>query len=177
MQSVDVTDDREAALEALVGDVESLAVINTRTTPFLAIGSHDEIADHLRECRRRWNISYFTVRDIESFAPVIERLRDDRRRCAGRRFIRVQHGAQASVRLGSRTEVLDHPCRDHRREPCRLDGIAVLQVVGEEATRERIARTRGVDQVVRRRRNMGGDALVENDAPSASSLSMTSDCG
>ena len=45
------------------------------TTPFLAIGTADEIADHLLACRRRWGISYFTVRSIDEFAPVIERLR------------------------------------------------------------------------------------------------------
>jgi hypothetical protein len=44
-------------------------------TPFLALGRTDEIADHLLACRARWGISYFTVREIESFAPVIETLR------------------------------------------------------------------------------------------------------
>ena len=45
------------------------------TTPFLALGTHDEIAAHLLECRRRWGISYFTVRSITDFAPVIARFR------------------------------------------------------------------------------------------------------
>jgi len=76
VQVVNVTDDREAALAETVGEVESLTLDDARTTPFLAIGSHDEMADHFRECRRRWDISYLTVRDIDAFAPVIERLRD-----------------------------------------------------------------------------------------------------
>ena len=75
VQVVDVTDDRRAAAEAMVGDVPSLTVDDALTTPFLAFGTHDEIADHLLRCRERWGISYFSVRSIEAFAPVIERLR------------------------------------------------------------------------------------------------------
>ena len=45
------------------------------TTPFLAIGTHAEIAAHFRACRERWGISYFSVRDVESFAPVIALVR------------------------------------------------------------------------------------------------------
>ena len=74
VQSVIVTDDREAAAAKLVdgGWVPSTEI--ALTTPFLAIGTHAEIADHLRTCRNRWGISYFSVRDVESFAPVIRRL-------------------------------------------------------------------------------------------------------
>jgi len=38
------------------------------------IGSHQEIHDHLRRCRDRWGISFYTVRDIPAFAPVIAQL-------------------------------------------------------------------------------------------------------
>ena len=77
VQSVIVTDDREAAAAKLVdgGWVPSTEI--ALTTPFLAIGTHAEIADHLRALRDRWGISYFSVRDVESFAPVIARLRAD----------------------------------------------------------------------------------------------------
>jgi hypothetical protein len=50
-------------------------VEDARVTPFLAIGAHAEIAEHLRACRQRWGISYFTVRELDAFAPVIELLR------------------------------------------------------------------------------------------------------
>jgi hypothetical protein len=40
-------------------------------TPFLCFGSPEEMAHHLLTCRARWGISYFTVRDIDVFAPVI----------------------------------------------------------------------------------------------------------
>jgi hypothetical protein len=55
--------------------VEGLTLSDALATPFLALGTHDEIADHLRMCRERWGISYYTVRDIPAFAPVIDRLR------------------------------------------------------------------------------------------------------
>ena len=75
VQVVQVTDFRQVAAEDLAAQVEGLSADDALRTPFLAIGTHDEIAEHLLECRRRWGISYVTVRDIEAFAPVIERLR------------------------------------------------------------------------------------------------------
>ncbi len=44
-------------------------------TPFLLVGSHEDMAQHLLTCRRRWGISYFSVRDIETFKPVMELVR------------------------------------------------------------------------------------------------------
>jgi probable F420-dependent oxidoreductase len=76
VQWVVVTDDREAAAARITADGWTASVADALTTPFLALGTHDEIADHLRACRERWSISYFTVRDIDAFAPVIERLRN-----------------------------------------------------------------------------------------------------
>jgi probable F420-dependent oxidoreductase len=75
VQSVTITDDRRAAAEEAVGRISGLTLEDALATPFLAIGTHDEIADHLRMCRERWGISYFTVRDLAGFAPVIARLR------------------------------------------------------------------------------------------------------
>lgn len=74
VQAVVVTDDRRKAVEQVVSRVPGLSVHDALSTPFLAIGTHDEIADHLVVCRDRWGISYFSVRDIGGFAPVIERL-------------------------------------------------------------------------------------------------------
>ncbi len=44
-------------------------------TPFLCLGTHEEMAQHLLACRARWGISYFTVRDIDAFAPVMALVR------------------------------------------------------------------------------------------------------
>jgi probable F420-dependent oxidoreductase len=75
VQAVRVTDDRRAAAEELADTVDGLHADDALATPFLALGTHDEIAEHLLACRRRWGISYVTVRSIDDFAPVIERLR------------------------------------------------------------------------------------------------------
>ena len=76
IQAVVVTDDRRRAAEEVVSRIPGLGVHDALSTPFLAIGTHDEIADHLVRCRNRWGISYFSVRDLDGFTPVIHRLRD-----------------------------------------------------------------------------------------------------
>jgi len=75
VQRIIVTGDREEAAHEVSLMAPGLSVEDALATPFLAIGTHDEIADHLRACRDRWDISYFSVRDIPNFEPVIERLR------------------------------------------------------------------------------------------------------
>ena len=75
VQAVVVTHDRRSvAGEQVRRALGGLSVGDALSTPFLAIGTHDEIADHLVQCRDRWGITYFSVRDIATFAPVIERL-------------------------------------------------------------------------------------------------------
>lgn len=75
VQVVNITDDRDAALREMSADTPSLTLEDAQSTPFLAFGTHDEIAAHLASCRERWGISYFSVRSIDEFQPVIERLR------------------------------------------------------------------------------------------------------
>jgi hypothetical protein len=75
VQRVEITDDRKAAATAVADAVEDLTVGDALSTPFLALGTLDEVADHLRAANERWGISYFVVREADAFAPVIERLR------------------------------------------------------------------------------------------------------
>jgi hypothetical protein len=75
VQVTRVTADRRAEVEETVARIDGLRLEDALSAPFLAIGSHEEIAQHLRACRERWGISYFTVRELEAFAPVIELLR------------------------------------------------------------------------------------------------------
>ncbi len=90
VQAVLVTDDRRGAAEELVvehrrhfdalGVTDESAVLTPDAvldTPFLLIGTPDEIAAQLRQGRERWGYSYITVHEpyIRTFAPVIERLR------------------------------------------------------------------------------------------------------
>jgi probable F420-dependent oxidoreductase len=76
VQAVIVTSNRLEAAHEIAIRVPGLSVEDALATPFLAVGTHDEIAHHLLGCRDRWSISYFSVRDIAGFAPVIERLRE-----------------------------------------------------------------------------------------------------
>lgn len=75
VQRVKITDDRESVLRDDLLKIDGLSYDDAAVTPFLAYGTHDEIAEHLRQCRQRWGISYFSVRSIDEFQPVIERLR------------------------------------------------------------------------------------------------------
>ncbi|MEJ7721876.1 MAG: hypothetical protein WKF58_16255 [Ilumatobacteraceae bacterium] len=75
VQVVDITSDREASAQKPADQIPSLTVDDALSTPFVALGTHDEIAQHIRAMRRRWGLSYFVVRDAEAFAPVIARLR------------------------------------------------------------------------------------------------------
>jgi probable F420-dependent oxidoreductase len=76
VQLVAVTDDRRAAAAQLAAsygqDADDLL-----DTPFLLIGTIDEMADQLRRNRDRYGFTYYTVHGpfMDTFAPVIERLR------------------------------------------------------------------------------------------------------
>jgi probable F420-dependent oxidoreductase len=90
VQAVIVTDDRRAAAEKLVtehrkqfesvGVTDELAVPTVEQaleSPFLLIGTVDEIAAQLHRSRERWGYSYVTVHGpyMRTFAPVIQRVR------------------------------------------------------------------------------------------------------
>lgn len=74
VQLVRVTDDRRAVAEALEAEIDTRPD-DILSTPFLCLGSHEEMARHLLACRERWGISYFSVRDIDAFAPVMALVR------------------------------------------------------------------------------------------------------
>ncbi len=91
-QAVVITDDRKAAAEKLIAEERStaaekgaaaqdavLTVTQALETPYLLIGTADEIADQLRASRERWGFSYITVHEpyMPALAPVIERLRGE----------------------------------------------------------------------------------------------------
>jgi probable F420-dependent oxidoreductase len=75
VQRVVITDDRRGAAEQVVDGVQGLSVEDALATPFLALGTVDEIASQLLAHRERWGISYYSVRELEPFAPIIDRLR------------------------------------------------------------------------------------------------------
>jgi probable F420-dependent oxidoreductase len=78
LQVVQVTDDRPAvAAELASQDGATLTAEQVGETPFLLIGTADEMAAQLLRDRERYGFSYYTVHApyLEAFAPVIERVR------------------------------------------------------------------------------------------------------
>jgi probable F420-dependent oxidoreductase len=74
VQSVVITDDRGRVVSEIAGRL-GMDVADAACTPFLCIGTPAEIARHLLACRERWGFSYYSVRDMEAFTPVLSLLR------------------------------------------------------------------------------------------------------
>jgi alkanesulfonate monooxygenase SsuD/methylene tetrahydromethanopterin reductase-like flavin-dependent oxidoreductase (luciferase family) len=78
VQMVVETDDRKSAAqriaERMTGSMTADAVLDT---PYLLLGTVDEMAEQLARHRERYGFSYITVHDpyMEVFAPVIAALR------------------------------------------------------------------------------------------------------
>jgi probable F420-dependent oxidoreductase len=83
VQVVDVTDDRHRAAEDLAARFGVVSADEVLASPFLLIGTVEQMAEALRERRERFGVSYWTVfasrRDseqtVETLAPVIAALR------------------------------------------------------------------------------------------------------
>jgi probable F420-dependent oxidoreductase len=73
VQAVVVTEDRRAVAEAIAAE-QGMALSDVLATPFLCLGTDEEIAEHLLACQQRWGIDYYTVRVIDEFVPVMGRL-------------------------------------------------------------------------------------------------------
>ncbi len=71
VQDVMVTGDRVGAASR-VAERTGMTVGDILATPFLCIGTPEEMAQHLVACRERWGFSYFSVRSVDAFAPVID---------------------------------------------------------------------------------------------------------
>jgi alkanesulfonate monooxygenase SsuD/methylene tetrahydromethanopterin reductase-like flavin-dependent oxidoreductase (luciferase family) len=72
IQRVIVTDDQQRAVESLGADWGISADV-ARESPYLLIGTINEISDMLRTYRERYGFSYLMIfeRDMDAFAPVI----------------------------------------------------------------------------------------------------------
>lgn len=71
VQYVIVTDDR-AGVTAERCEHFGLDPADVDQIPYMLIGSVDEIVEKIVACRERWGISYFAVRELDDFAPVID---------------------------------------------------------------------------------------------------------
>jgi probable F420-dependent oxidoreductase len=76
IQQVRVTDDAPGASEELSQEWVPLTAEQIRHSPYLLVGTIDEIVAALQARRERHGISYIVVfeRDMEAFAPVVARL-------------------------------------------------------------------------------------------------------
>ena len=76
VQRVEVTDHRYIAAEELVGRWPQLSSADILQTPYVLIGTVDQIVEDLQMRRERWGISYYVIfeRDMDTFAPVVARL-------------------------------------------------------------------------------------------------------
>ncbi|MFC4021189.1 LLM class flavin-dependent oxidoreductase [Micromonospora sp. GCM10011542] len=77
VQQVVVTDDAEAAAAQTAGET-GLSVAEVLATPFVLIGTEDEIVAAVTEHRRRWGITRFVVRAdaLDPLAPLLPRLNE-----------------------------------------------------------------------------------------------------
>jgi probable F420-dependent oxidoreductase len=76
VQQVIVTEDRRGAADELAQRWSALTADDILDSPFVLLGSLDEIVAQLVARRARWGISYYVVFDsaIAAFAPVVARL-------------------------------------------------------------------------------------------------------
>jgi probable F420-dependent oxidoreductase len=84
--NVIITDDRQRGAETVAERLSELSWIAINTglstaqileSPYVLIGTVDQIVETLKERRERYGISYITiVGDIEAFGPIVTRLAD-----------------------------------------------------------------------------------------------------
>lgn len=83
IQAVVVTDDRPRAAEQLAASLGGVSPERLLTSPFVLIGTHEQMAEQLSERRQRFGVSYWTVFDelpgrpsaMPDIAEVIKLLR------------------------------------------------------------------------------------------------------
>lgn len=75
VQVVDVTDDTDQVIRRVCSRIEGLTPAHTAEIPYILVGSTSQIVDKMFAARERWGISYFVVRELEAFAPVIKAAR------------------------------------------------------------------------------------------------------
>ena len=77
VQHVKITEHRRPVIEAIAGLLEA-DPSDLAGTPFLLVGTVDEIVEQLHLARERWGFSYFVTRDAAATAPVIDAMRAEK---------------------------------------------------------------------------------------------------
>ena len=78
-----ITDDREGTAQAIAGALPStdpavdLSAASILSSPYVLIGTEDQICATLTERRERWDISYYVFNDdsVDAASPIVARLR------------------------------------------------------------------------------------------------------
>jgi hypothetical protein len=78
VQRVVVTDDRHKAAEELASRWPQLSADDILQSPYVLIGTVEQMVEDLTARRERWDISYYVVHEpyLDVFAPVVARLAD-----------------------------------------------------------------------------------------------------
>ena len=73
--AVTVTVSRDHRIQQ-IADMIGVTSETVAESPYMLVGSPEEIADDLRRYRERWGINYYTVMasTMEAFAPVVAEL-------------------------------------------------------------------------------------------------------
>lgn len=76
VQRVVVTDDRRAAAEELTSRWSRLSADEILQSPYVLIGTVEQMIEDLQARRQRWGISYYVIHEpyLDDFAPVVARL-------------------------------------------------------------------------------------------------------
>jgi probable F420-dependent oxidoreductase len=76
VQRVVVTDDRRSAAEELTSRWPQLTADEVLETPYMMIGTEEQIVEDLRARRERWGFASYVIREdyIDAFAPVLARV-------------------------------------------------------------------------------------------------------
>ena len=76
VQRVIVTDDRRKAAQELAAQWPPLTADDILASPYVLVGTPDQMADGLRARRERWSISYVMTHEpfMDALVPVVERL-------------------------------------------------------------------------------------------------------
>jgi probable F420-dependent oxidoreductase len=78
VQRVVVTDDRRQAAQGLASRWTQLSPEEILQSPYVLIGTVDQLVEDLQVRRARWGISYYVIFEpyMEAFAPIVARLAD-----------------------------------------------------------------------------------------------------
>ena len=75
VQVVAITDDAQQVYSTLCERIDGANVEDLEATPYILVGTVDEIAAKIMHVATEHGITYFAVRALDDFAPVIEALR------------------------------------------------------------------------------------------------------